>query len=224
MSDKSDPGVIRELQRNVWNRTASGYADAFQGSLTRVQVTQTFDPMLDAAHVETGTRLLDVATGPGILAAAAAERGATPVGTDIADEMIEEAKRRFPGIAKHLLHPFAEALAHLVARVSCGPSIDRSGSSCSVPGRRRRGAALPRRIVRRSHHQHGVVPHGRARACPARMPAGSTSGWLARALALGRGAARSRPLRLCRRAVRPRGRPRGAGGSTLQTTRYSEAT
>ena len=93
MSDKSDPGVIRELQRNVWNRTASGYADAFQG-----QVTQTFDSMLDAAHVEAGTRLLDVATGPGILAAAAAERGATPVGTDIADEMIEEAKRRFPGI------------------------------------------------------------------------------------------------------------------------------
>jgi SAM-dependent methyltransferase len=93
MSDKSDPEVIRDLQRNVWNRTASGYADVFQG-----QVTQTFDPMLDAAHVEAETRLLDVATGPGILAAAAAKRGATPVGTDIADEMIEEAKRRFPGI------------------------------------------------------------------------------------------------------------------------------
>jgi len=93
MPDKSDPAVIRELQRITWNRTASSYADVYQG-----QVTQTFDALLDAAQVQAGTRVLDVATGPGILAAAAAERGASPVGMDIADEMIEEAKRRYPEV------------------------------------------------------------------------------------------------------------------------------
>jgi len=40
-----------------------------------------------------GTRLLDVATGPGHLPARAAERGATPVGVDIADAMVASLKR-----------------------------------------------------------------------------------------------------------------------------------
>jgi ubiquinone/menaquinone biosynthesis C-methylase UbiE len=46
--------------------------------------------------LENGTRLLDVATGPGTVAAKAAERGARVIGIDIAPAMIKLA---------HTLHP-----------------------------------------------------------------------------------------------------------------------
>ena len=60
-----------------WNRSAEDYADVFHGG-----VTQAIEPMLDAAGVVDGSRVLDVATGPGIVAAAALERGATARGID----------------------------------------------------------------------------------------------------------------------------------------------
>ena len=44
-----------------------------------------------------GTRLLDVCTGPGILAGAALERGAQVVGLDFSGKLIEIAKRNVPG-------------------------------------------------------------------------------------------------------------------------------
>ena len=43
-------------------------------------------------------RVLDIATGPGYVAAAALERGAEPVGIDIAEGMIEVARRENPEI------------------------------------------------------------------------------------------------------------------------------
>src|SRR5438128_11973897 len=52
--------------------------------------------LLDAAHVTKGTRLLDVACGPGYAAAAAL--GAIAIGVDFSSEMVEEARNRFPGI------------------------------------------------------------------------------------------------------------------------------
>lgn len=60
-----------------------------------------------------GTRLLDVATGPGHLPARAAERGAVPVGVDVADAMVTRARELYPtlefhrGDAEEL--PFADA-------------------------------------------------------------------------------------------------------------------
>ena len=54
------------------------------------------DPLLDAAGVRPGTRVLDVASGPGCLAARAARRGATVVGVDIDPNMVELASRRHP--------------------------------------------------------------------------------------------------------------------------------
>ncbi len=59
-----------------------------------------------------GTRLLDVATGPGALAAEAAKHGARPVGIDLSQQMILLAQRLYPGIdfreadVEHL--PFAD--------------------------------------------------------------------------------------------------------------------
>ena len=41
--------------------------------------------------------MLDVASGPGFLAAEATRRGAEATGTDITREMVDEAQRRFAG-------------------------------------------------------------------------------------------------------------------------------
>jgi len=85
---------ITAVQKPIWNRGAETYAQAFAGS-----VDQGVAPTLDRAGVCAGTRVLDVATGPGIVAAAAAERGATTTGVDFAADMIAVARRRHPGIA-----------------------------------------------------------------------------------------------------------------------------
>ncbi len=87
----NDPSSVSEL-RKPWNRTAEAYADLFQGS-----VTQAIEPVLNAAGVVAGSRVLDVATGPGIIAAAALERGATPKGIDSAEKMVDVARARHPG-------------------------------------------------------------------------------------------------------------------------------
>src|SRR4051794_33840746 len=56
------------------------------------------EPLLDAAGVSAGTRVLDVGTGPGDLAAAAAARGARVTGVDLAPGMLKEARRRHPDV------------------------------------------------------------------------------------------------------------------------------
>lgn len=90
----ADTRAFHEFERSGWERAAAYYDEAF-GALTR----QTADALLDAAHVSTGTRVLDVATGPGPIAAAASARGAQVVGLDFSPAMIAEAQRRYPAIA-----------------------------------------------------------------------------------------------------------------------------
>lgn len=91
---KAAAAEIAAVQKPIWNRGADTYADAFAGT-----VDQGVAPTLDGAGVVAGTRVLDVATGPGIIAAAAAERGATATGVDFAADMIAVARRTHPGIA-----------------------------------------------------------------------------------------------------------------------------
>jgi SAM-dependent methyltransferase len=74
-----------------WSRRASTYGRV-TGAITARFVT----PLLEAARVGAGMRVLDVATGPGYVAAAAAARGAVPVGVDIAEEMLAVARRDHP--------------------------------------------------------------------------------------------------------------------------------
>ncbi len=76
-----------------WERAADHYGDAF-GSLT----TQTIPSLLRAAGVGPGTRVLDVASGPGYVAAEAAKLGASPVGVDFAAEMVALASRHHPSL------------------------------------------------------------------------------------------------------------------------------
>ena len=82
------------------------------GELLSPITGQAIEPLLDAAGVRAGMRVLDVGTGPGDVAAAAVARGALATGIDIAAAMVELAARRNPdatfvqGSATEL--PFAE--------------------------------------------------------------------------------------------------------------------
>ena len=98
-----DPTAFHDFEHAGWQRAAEPYGDAF-GLLT----IQAAAPLLDAVNVRAGTRLLDVATGPGLIAAAAAARGADVVGLDFSPAMIAEARQRHPALA--FLDGDAEAL------------------------------------------------------------------------------------------------------------------
>ncbi len=79
------------LERAGWLARAARY-DEFTGVLTG----QAIDALLDAVGVRRGMRLLDVATGTGAIAAAAAARGAETIGVDFAPAMVGEASHRHP--------------------------------------------------------------------------------------------------------------------------------
>ena len=89
-----DPNAFHEFEQSGWERAAAFYGNAF-GALT----AQTAGPMLDSVRASQGTRLLDVASGPGFVAGAAAARGATVVGLDFSPAMIAEARRRLPALS-----------------------------------------------------------------------------------------------------------------------------
>jgi SAM-dependent methyltransferase len=89
----TDADAFNAFEAAGWERVANGY-DRFWGTLT----AHASGPLLDAANVGPGTRMLDVATGPGYVAAQAAERGASVVGVDVADAMVALASTRHPAI------------------------------------------------------------------------------------------------------------------------------
>src|SRR2546425_13368147 len=59
---------------------------------------QALDPLLDAAEVRSGARALDVASGPGYVAAAAAARGARVTGVDFSLAMVRLARAQNSGV------------------------------------------------------------------------------------------------------------------------------
>ena len=88
-----DPSAFRKFEHEGWQEIASRYDSGFAAV-----TTQSIPPLLDAARVSKGTRLLDIACGPGYAAAAASARGASTLGIDFSSEMVEEARGRYPGI------------------------------------------------------------------------------------------------------------------------------
>jgi SAM-dependent methyltransferase len=86
-----DLEAFRNFEKTTHDKLAESYHDAFSAVTNRAM-----EPLLKAAEVSDGMRLLDVATGPGTLAAKAAERGARVIGIDISPAMIALA---------HALHP-----------------------------------------------------------------------------------------------------------------------
>jgi len=87
------PVDFSEFEHEGWERVAQAYHTYF-GDLT----AQANHAMLEALGVGRGTRFLDVASGPGYLAAAARRRGADVAGVDFSFAMVEKARRVFPGL------------------------------------------------------------------------------------------------------------------------------
>lgn len=81
------------FEHRGWQDVAGRYEDAF-AALT----AQSIEPLLDAVGAAPGTRLLDVATGPGRLAAAAARRGAIATGLDFSSAMVARARAVHPHV------------------------------------------------------------------------------------------------------------------------------
>ncbi|MGH9224013.1 MAG: class I SAM-dependent methyltransferase [Acidimicrobiales bacterium] len=79
------------FEASTWEDRAGGYEGFFAAITAR-----TIDALLDAAGVGAGTRLLDVATGPGDIAGGGEGRGAAATGVDIAETMVSIARRRWP--------------------------------------------------------------------------------------------------------------------------------
>jgi SAM-dependent methyltransferase len=88
-----DPAAFRQFEHRGWQEVASRYHSGFA-----MVTTQSLPALLDAARVKAGMRILDVACGPGYAAAAAAARGAQAMGVDFSSQMVEEARRRSPGV------------------------------------------------------------------------------------------------------------------------------
>lgn len=89
-----DPHSFRQFEHSGWQGIPQQYHEAF-GELT----TQSIEPLLAAAAgVKAGIKVIDIATGPGYVAAAAARRGATVIGVDFSAAMVVEAQRRNPEI------------------------------------------------------------------------------------------------------------------------------
>ena len=86
---------FQEFERQGWlaENVALKYDELFSGI-----TTQAIEPLLDAAGVRRGSRLVDVATGAGYVAAAAVERGAVVVGVDFSPTQVALARRRYPAV------------------------------------------------------------------------------------------------------------------------------
>ena len=93
MSSPIDPDAFNAFEAAGWDERAITYHRAFL-PLTK----QVIEPLLDGAGVGPGVRVLDVGSGPGYVAAAAAARDATAVGVDIAHTMVALARTLHPGV------------------------------------------------------------------------------------------------------------------------------
>ena len=91
--------TFKDLEHDGWTARAHAYDD-WLAPVTR----QAIDPILDALGGEfDGRSLLDICTGTGHLAGAAAARGAVAEGVDFAATMVEVARANYPAV------PFRQA-------------------------------------------------------------------------------------------------------------------
>ena len=102
-----DADLFRSFERQRHDHLAKTYRDFFT-PVTALAIK----PLFDAVRLESGFDLLDVATGPGSVAAEAHRLGAKAVGVDLSPGMIELATKSYPGLdfrvaeVEHL--PFAD--------------------------------------------------------------------------------------------------------------------
>jgi ubiquinone/menaquinone biosynthesis C-methylase UbiE len=83
--------TFAEIERDGWNDRAGVYENT-----TAQATTQAIPALLNAVRPRFGTRLLDICTGPGFAAGAAAAIGCNVTGVDFAGEMVRSATDKFP--------------------------------------------------------------------------------------------------------------------------------
>lgn len=88
-----DVGAFQRFQRAGWDRAAESYHRVWH-PLT----AQFINPLVQAAAVGPGQRVLDLACGPGYVAAAVAAQGADAVGLDLSPVMVARARELHPGV------------------------------------------------------------------------------------------------------------------------------
>ena len=93
INQSPDPDAFRDFEHAGWTSNVSEYDAAF----ARV-TSQAIGPLLDAVDLRNGARMLDVASGPGYVAAAAAARGARVVGVDFSGPMVARARTIYPTV------------------------------------------------------------------------------------------------------------------------------
>ena len=86
---------FRDFEHAGWEDQA--VCANYDEQLSRI-TRQSVQALLDAAGVHRGKRVLDVATGAGYVAGAAAERGAEAFGIDFSAVQITMARQRYPGV------------------------------------------------------------------------------------------------------------------------------
>jgi len=86
-----DPDAVRQFEHAGWQRAAVDYDPTFARASR-----QFAEVLLDAAGVHAGVHVLDVCCGTGVVAAAAAARGAIVTGIDFSAAMLAEARRAHP--------------------------------------------------------------------------------------------------------------------------------
>ena len=89
----SELRAFTAFERAGWKKAAEAYHRHW-GSLSQ----QSAGAILDAAEVASGTRVLDVATGAGYVAALAKRRGAQPVGLDFSEAQVKLARSTYPDV------------------------------------------------------------------------------------------------------------------------------
>jgi SAM-dependent methyltransferase len=104
-----DAKAFTAFQQAAHDRIAQTYAEHFS-PLT----SPALEPLLEAARVAAGRRLLDVATGPGLAAAAAYARGAKVTGVDVSPGMIAPARAAHTAVTFQVAEvtalPFADSV------------------------------------------------------------------------------------------------------------------
>jgi SAM-dependent methyltransferase len=159
MASQIDEDAFRNFERDAHDRIAASYNNLFAG-ITEHAIT----PLLDAAQVRTGMRVLDVASGPGRLTSAAAARGALAVGCDLAPAMVDLARSLNPSI--RFDEASADALPYSAASFEallCAFGIGH------FPDPERVMAEFPHRCSRRPRSAllvGGVLPQSRQRHFP----------------------------------------------------------
>jgi ubiquinone/menaquinone biosynthesis C-methylase UbiE len=88
-----DPQAFYDFEHAGWEAIPGHYDRAF-GQLTSQAITS----LLDAVDLKTGEKILDIASGPGYVAAAAAQRGAAVLGVDFSAAMVAHARANHPGL------------------------------------------------------------------------------------------------------------------------------